>query len=136
MIAILMMLAPAPLVPRGQTFDCTPVRVWDGDGPLWCAEGPKVRIARIASREMDGTCRSGHPCPAASAKSARDALVALVGTPIGRSAQGHILVRGPRLRCVSDGLGKADRTAAWCTLPDGTDLGNRMLATGTVIPWR
>lgn len=111
-LSILLMLAPAPIVPRGQSFDCTPVRVWDGDGPMWCAEGPKVRLARIAAREMDGTCRPGHPCPAASAESARDTLVALVGVPVGRSAMGHVLVRGPRLRCISDGLGKSDRTAA------------------------
>ena len=112
-----------------------PVRVWDGDGPLWCAEGPKMRLARIAAREMDGTCRLGHPCPTASAESARDALVALVGTPTGKSAQGHVLVRGPRLRCVSDGLGKADRTAAWCTLSDGRSLSAAMVETGTVVRW-
>lgn len=44
------------------TFVCTPVAVWDGDGPIWCKEGPKIRIAGIAAREMDGTCSRGHPC--------------------------------------------------------------------------
>jgi endonuclease YncB( thermonuclease family) len=34
----------------GAAFTCTPVRVWDGDGPIWCAEGPKVRLAGIAAR--------------------------------------------------------------------------------------
>jgi len=45
----------AEIVRTGQTFTCTPTAVWDGDGPVWCAEGPKVRIAGVAAREMDGT---------------------------------------------------------------------------------
>ena len=57
------------------TFVCTPIAVWDGDGPIWCKEGPKIRIAGIAAREMDGTCSRRHPCPASSAAAARDALV-------------------------------------------------------------
>lgn len=28
------------------TFVCTPVAVWDGDGPIWFKEGPKIRISR------------------------------------------------------------------------------------------
>lgn len=48
----------ASIVAAGQTFTCTPTHVWDGDGPVWCAEGPHLRIAGIAAREMDGTCRS------------------------------------------------------------------------------
>src|SRR3546814_9623729 len=46
-------------------FLCTPTLVADGDGPVWCAEGPRIRIAGIAARELDGTCRRGHPCPRA-----------------------------------------------------------------------
>lgn len=34
--------ARAEIVPAGRTFQCTPGAVWDGDGPVWCAEGPKV----------------------------------------------------------------------------------------------
>lgn len=73
---MLAMLA-ASIVASGQTFTCTPTHVWDGDGPVWCAEGPHLRIAGIAAREMDGTCRSNQPCPDASAVEARDALVQL-----------------------------------------------------------
>lgn len=29
-------------------FVCTPVAVWDGDGPVWCKEGLRLRIAGIA----------------------------------------------------------------------------------------
>jgi endonuclease YncB( thermonuclease family) len=126
----------APIVPRGQFFDCTPVSVWDGDGPVRCAEGPKVRLARIAAREIDGTCRPWHPCPKASGVAARDALVLLLGGARGTTADGHILVSGPRLRCYSDGNGKGDRTAAWCVFPDRSSLMAAMLRTGTVTKWR
>ena len=56
-------LLAASIVAAGQTFTCTPTHVWDGDGPIWCAEGAHVRIAGIAAREMDGTCRTNQPCP-------------------------------------------------------------------------
>ena len=46
--------ASVPLVKAGQTFTCTPTHVWDGDGPIWCEEGPRLRLAGIAAREMDG----------------------------------------------------------------------------------
>lgn len=48
-------LLAATVIAAGQTFTCTPTRVWDGDGPVWCAEGPRLRIAGIAAREMDGS---------------------------------------------------------------------------------
>src|SRR4051812_27558310 len=85
-----------PIVPAGRTFVCTPTHVWDGDGPLWCAEGPKVRISGIAAREMDGTCRSNQPCPNATAEEAKAALVRLLGGGRGQSPDGHVLVAGPR----------------------------------------
>jgi endonuclease YncB( thermonuclease family) len=123
------------IVPQGVEFTCTPTRVWDGDGPLWCAEGPRVRISGIAARESDGSCRANQPCPSASADAARDALVQLVGKPIGRSREGHVLLVGPALRCTSTGPGRGVRTAAWCALPDGRDLSCAMVATGTVLRW-
>ena len=52
MIALLL----ASIVPAGQSFNCTPTAVWDGDGPIWCAEGPHIRLSGIAAREMDGSC--------------------------------------------------------------------------------
>ena len=93
MLSALLLLASAPVVPAGEVFTCTPVSVWDGDGPVWCAEGPHVRLAGIAAREMDGSCRSNQPCPDATAAQARDALAGLLGVPTGRSMEGHVLVR-------------------------------------------
>lgn len=131
----LLFSSPVPIVPAGETFTCTPTRVWDGDGPVWCAEGPRLRLAGVAAREMDGTCRSNQPCPLASAEAARDALVSLLGRPAGRSAEGHVLVDGPSLSCVSEGSAGGSRTAAWCTSPAIGDLSCALVATKTVLVW-
>jgi endonuclease YncB( thermonuclease family) len=128
-------LLAASIVASGQTFTCTPTHVWDGDGPVWCAEGPHLRIAGIAAREMDGTCRTNQPCPAASAIEARDALVQLMGGARGTISTGHVVVRGPRLTCRSEGGAGGNRTAAWCQLPSGADLSCAMIKTGTVLRW-
>lgn len=125
----------AAVVAAGETFTCTPTHVYDGDGPIWCAEGPRVRIAGIAAREMDGTCRDNQPCPVATAAQARDALVDLFGGPHGSSSTGHVVVRSPAMVCRSEGSAGGSRTAAWCTLPSGQDLSCAMLATGTVLRW-
>lgn len=132
---LLMVLSP-PIVPAGDQFACTPTRVWDGDGPLWCAEGPRIRLSGIAAREMDGSCSDNQPCPDASAIVARDALVRLVGgKAIGIASEGHILVRGPTLRCHSVGGAGGSRTAAWCVSPVHGDLSCAMVASGTVLRW-
>ena len=122
MLSALLLLAAVPVVPAGEVFTCTLVRVWDGDGPVWCAEGPRLRLAGIAAREMDGSCRSNQPCPDATADQARDALVRLIGVPTGRSVEGHVLLKGPAMRCTSDGNGVGNRTAAWCVSPVGGDV--------------
>lgn len=116
------------------TFICTPVAVWDGDGPIWCKEGPKIRLENVAAREMDGTCRNGHPCPKASGEAARDALVNLLGGPKGKLKSGHIRVQFTSIQCQQSGTSYG-RIVAKCSLPDGRDLGKALIATGTVLPW-
>lgn len=128
-------IMPATILAAAAAFVCTPIAVWDGDGPIWCAEGPKIRVGNIAAREMDETCRPGHPCPAASGAAARDAMVALLGGPRGTLSTGHIRVRAPAMRCQATGSSYA-RVVATCRLPNGRGLGAAMLATGTVVPWR
>ena len=125
----------AMVVTAGQTFECTPVAVWDGDGPIWCEEGPRIRLSGIAAREMDGTCSPGHPCPSADAEKARDALVQLVGEPIGRLRHGHVAVDGPTMTCLSEGGAGGDRTAAWCVSPKGGDLSCEMVKSGHAAQW-
>jgi endonuclease YncB( thermonuclease family) len=124
-----------PIVESAVRFSCTPTQVWDGDGPIWCAEGPRIRLAGIAAREMDETCRPNQPCPAVRAVDARDALVSLIGKPTGIGPNGHVLVQGPELSCVSNGSAGGSRTAAWCTLPNGTDLSCALVEQGVALPW-
>jgi hypothetical protein len=123
------------IVAEGERFACTPEKVWDGDGPIHCAEGPKVRLAGIAAREMNGSCSPGQPCPEASAEAARDALAGLLGRTTGIGPDGHLLIEGPALDCLSEGSAKGSRTAAWCTSPVAGDLSCAMAASGTVAKW-
>ena len=132
---MLTLLLLATVVPSGQTFTCTPTAVWDGDGPIWCAEGPHVRLSGVAAREMDGTCSPGHPCPHADAASARDRLARLVGEPLGRNRTGHVLVRGPAMTCKSRGGAGGTRTAAFCTSPRSGDLSCAMIRSGHAARW-
>ena len=129
-------LADPPLIPADETFSCTPVAVWDGDGPIWCAEGPRVRLSAIAAREIDETCRSGHPCPTASGISSRDHLASLLGRSVGRLSHGHISIEGPPLRCRSAGSAGGSRTAARCVSPTYGDIGCRMVSNGYALEWR
>ena len=133
MIFAILLAATVPAV--GTSFTCTPMRVWDGDGPIWCAEGPRIRLAGIAAREIDGTCRRGHPCPRPSGVQSRNHLASLVGVVTGKSREGHLLVRGPGLRCMSEGNAKGERTAAWCTAPRIGDLSCRMIKDGFAARW-
>jgi hypothetical protein len=132
---ITILIAAAAVLPSGTLFTCTPVRVWDGDGPIWCAEGPHVRLAGIAAREIDETCKKGQPCPRTSGRRARDRLVAFLGGPKGRSRNGHVLVPAPSMRCVSNGSARGDRTGAWCDLPGVGDLSCAMIQSRTVLRW-
>lgn len=135
MLLSFLFAASAVIVPQGQTFQCQPTAVYDGDGPIWCAEGPKIRISGIAAREADGTCRANQPCPNASAEQARDALVRLLGGPRGKLSTGHIKVAAPAMTCLSTGNAKGSRTGAWCRLTDGQDLSCAMVKTRTVLVW-
>ena len=127
--------APAQIVPAGQTFRCTPTAVWDGDGPVWCAEGPKVRIAGVAAREIDGTCKPNQPCPAVNAIEARDQLVKILGGPRDVLEDGHVVVRSTTMTCRSDGSAGGSRTAAWCISPTFGDLSCAVIRTGGAVRW-
>jgi endonuclease YncB( thermonuclease family) len=70
-----------------------------------------------------------------SGVAARDALVQLVGTTQGRSREGHVLVTGKPLRCVSYGSGKGNRTAASCVTARGIDIGCAMVRGGFAVRW-
>lgn len=129
------MLALVEIVAAGLTFTCTPVAVWDGDGPVWCAEGPRIRLAGIAAREIDGSCKPTQPCPPGDGIDARDTLVGLLGGPKGEGIHGHVLVSGPVLTCVSEGSAGGARTAAWCSSTKTGDLNCAMVGTGKAVRW-
>lgn len=130
-----MIAAALHVVAAGTAFICTPTAVWDGDGPIWCAEGPRVRLAGIAAREIDNSCREGQPCPAVSGTAARDQLVQLLGGARGRLTEGHVKVTAPQMRCVSDGSAGGSRTAAWCLTSSGLDLNCAMIRSGAAVRW-
>lgn len=132
---IALILSNLSVVPAGESFVCTPTHVWDGDGPIWCEEGPRIRLSGIAARELDGSCSDGHPCPSKSGIEARDALVRLIGEPFGVGQHGHILVRGPAMNCRSDGSGGGNRTAAWCVSPRSGDVNCAMVEGGWAARW-
>jgi endonuclease YncB( thermonuclease family) len=79
---------------------------------------------------MDVTCRTNQPCLKVSAQRSRNKLAELVGVPIGRRREGHVLVRDPTMRCLSEGNGRGARTAAWCVSPRGGDLSCAMVRGG------
>lgn len=125
----------AQVIRSGQAFRCTPSAVWDGDGPIWCAEGPRVRIAGVAAREMDESCRTNQPCPSATAIEARDRLVQLLGGARGVRPEGHIIVHSPTMICRSDGSAGGSRTAAWCNSPVFGDLSCAVVRAGGAVRW-
>lgn len=134
----LALLAHVAVVPAGETFTCTPVRVWDADGPIWCAEGPRVRLDGIAAREMDGDCLPGHPCPAMNPLAARARLVALLAPKrIWPLKSHHIALEGaPGLSCTSSGSAKGNRTSAICRTAANEDIGCALIAAGAALEWR
>lgn len=124
-----------PIIAAGRTFACNPIAVWDGDGPIWCSQGPRLRLLNIAAREIDNSCRPGHPCPRASGIAARDRLVALLGGATGSMKDGHVKVHGPQLICRSAGPDRYLRTLASCRSPAG-DLGAALISSGAARPWQ
>lgn len=108
-----------------EPFVCTVASVTDGD-TFRCVETGadarqiRVRLSGVAARERDGSCRRDHPCPAASAEAATNAL--------------ETLVVGQQLECRQVGT-SYKRRAAFCRREDGTDLSCAMVQTGTVARW-
>lgn len=104
---------------RRLSFTCEVSDVHDGD-TLRCADGARVRLHAVAARELDGTCSPGHPCPAASAESARAALQQLAArqtiqcSPIGRSY---------------------GRVTAICRTNTGLEINCAMVRSGTTLVW-
>lgn len=100
-------------------FECRVSSITDGD-TLRCSDGTRVRLNAVAARETDGTCSTGHPCPAASAQMATDKLADL--------ASGHIL------QCRQTGT-TYGRKAAICINEDNVEINCAMVQSGTALIW-
>lgn len=109
----------APIPAAGSHFACTVTSVHDGDGPIRCEEGMKVRLHAIAAREIDESCNPGHPCPTATGASAKAALQRLTLNQV--------------LQCQATGASYG-RVTAWCTA-GGEDLSCAMVRGGYALRW-
>lgn len=109
----------------GREFPCTVESVYDGDGPINCAEVDaegkqvRVRVKGIEARDSDNTCRLADRCPSASGAEAKAALTRLA---VGR------------IECVSHGP-SYNRVDAFCVNAQGQDVSCEMLRTGTAVRW-
>lgn len=109
----------------GQNFTCDVVRVHDGDGPLTCSSGVKVRIAGVQAPDFEDaepcrTGKAGYVCDDGQARAAQ------------RITAG--LVLGKRLTCTAVDH-SWNRTVARCWLPDKRSLSCAVVARGAARRW-
>ena len=120
-----MMLIAAATLPA---FTCDVIRVHDGDGPLWCRSGEKVRVAGIQAPDFE----NAEPCRRPNARRGNytcDDRAAARSQRIVSS-----LVLGKRLACQPTGKSYS-RIVARCTLPDGRSLTCAAIAAGAAVRW-
>lgn len=116
------------LVAAATAFTCDVIRVHDGDGPLWCRSGQKVRVAGIQAPDFQnaGPCR--RPAARRVAYTCDDRAAARSQRIVSK------LVLGKRLTCQPTGK-SFSRTVARCTLPDGRSLSCAAIANGAAVRW-
>jgi endonuclease YncB( thermonuclease family) len=112
-------------VAAGAEFPCTVRSVYDGDGPINCAEidlagrAVSVRLRGIEAREADNSCRHDDLCPAATGQQAKEKLTQLA---VGQ------------LECVSFGP-SYNRVDARCISATGVDISCEMIRSGMASRW-
>jgi endonuclease YncB( thermonuclease family) len=110
------------------TFSCTVTRVHDGDGPLWCASGIKVRIAGVQAPDF----KSAAPCHRPDARRGNYICDDAAAT---RSQQVvERIVLHQTMRCQPMGT-SYKRVVARCTLGDGRSLSCTVIAAGAAVRW-
>ena len=108
----------------GSQFPCTVLSVYDGDGPINCAEVDaqgrqvSVRLRGIEAREPDNSCQVD-VCPPMSGEEAKATLTRLA---VGR------------LQCTSFGP-SYNRIDASCRNPQGVDISCELIRTGAAVRW-
>jgi endonuclease YncB( thermonuclease family) len=124
---LFLILAVAAATPTTE-FSCTVTRVHDGDGPLWCSNGIKVRIAGVQAPDFE----SASPCRAADP---RRINYRCDNAAANRSQQiVKRLALRKTLRCETTGKSYS-RVVARCTLPDGRSLSCAVIASGAAVRW-
>jgi endonuclease YncB( thermonuclease family) len=121
MTPVMIAASPPPLV-------CQVVRVHDGDGPLSCRSGVKIRVAGVQAPDFE----SAAPCRRPASR--RRSYVC-----DNRAAERSRLIMerltlGKRLTCQPVGT-SYKRVAARCTLPDGRSLSCAAVAAGAAARW-
>lgn len=109
-------------------FTCEVVRVHDGDGPLWCATGQKVRVAGIQAPDFESAEPCRRPARARRAYRCDDRAAARAQQIVER------LTLRQRLTCRAVDMSYG-RVVARCTLPDGRSLSCAAIAAGAAVRW-
>lgn len=120
-VILLALLVAAPAAP----FTCTVTRVHDGDGPLWCSNGIKVRIAGVQAPDFE----NAQPCRARRAEYTCSNVAAERSRRIVERLTLH-----RTMRCQATGKSYS-RVVARCMLPDGRSLSCAVLAAGAAVRW-
>jgi endonuclease YncB( thermonuclease family) len=125
LVSVVQDMAPAQVdTATGSSFPCTVLSVYDGDGPINCAEVDaegkqvRVRLRGIEAREPDNSCQT-EACPPLSGTAAKAMLERLA---VGR------------LQCTSFGP-SYDRIDASCTNPAGVNVSCELIRTGAAVRW-
>jgi endonuclease YncB( thermonuclease family) len=116
-----LLLAAAPL----PAFQCTVTRVHDGDGPLWCSNGAKIRVAGIQAPDFEAAepCRRRHRSYVCSDPQAKRSQQVVERLTLGKSMECQPVDRS------------YTRVVARCTLPDGRSLSCAIVAAGAATRW-
>ncbi|SFP98877.1 thermonuclease family protein [Sphingomonas rubra] len=116
---------PADLPPP---FVCQVVRVHDGDGPLWCRSGEKVRVAGIQAPDFANAAPCRRPAARRAAYTCDDAAATRSRRVVERLTLNQRLTCRPVDRSYR-------RIVARCTLPDGRSLSCATIAAGAANRW-
>lgn len=118
-------MTPATLPPA---FVCEVERVHDGDGPLWCRAGQKVRVAGIQAPDY----ASASPCRRPAAKRVTYTCDDAAAERSRRIVERLVL----RQRLMCQPVDRSyKRIVARCTLPDGRSLSCAAIAAGAAVRW-
>ena len=125
MLPLFLLSIISAVVPTNGTFTCQVIAVHDGDGPIRCANGIKVRVAGVQAPDYESAepCRvhrAGYVCSDVEADRSRAIVTRMV--------------LHQTLACVAVGKSYA-RVVARCQFANGRDLSCAILASGAGTRW-